>query len=162
MRKNLIVSATRNVRENLFLFLISILWVVGTVGCSAVQAVIPGQGDKSSGPQVGEKVHFKISPEEAVVILAEIAPQHEWEVETTGDQFDLQGFRGKYFRLLRGRFIGGPLEVNGVFFLEPGGTYAVVGSKNTGLPQELVEPFTAAVAERSGTAKEQTEAATGQ
>ena len=149
----------RNVREGILLFLVSVLCVVGTAGCSAVKAVIPGQGEeKPSGPQVGEKVHFKISPEEAVAILAEIALQHEWEVETTGDQFDLQGFRGKYFRLLRGRFIGGPLEVNGVFFLEPGGTYAVVGSKNTGLPQELVEPFTAAVAERTGTAKEQTEA----
>jgi hypothetical protein len=153
----------RNVREGILLFLVSVLCVVGTAGCSIVKAVVPGQGEeKSSGPQVGEKVHFKISPEEAVAILAEIAPQHEWEVEVTGDQFDLQGFRGKYFRLLTGRFIGGPLEVNGVFFLEPGGTYVVVGSKNTGLPQALVEPFTAAVATRTGAAKEQTEAATGQ
>src|SRR5215813_6043756 len=109
----------RNIRANLFFLLISLLWVVGTAGCSAMQSVIPGQGDKPSGPQVGEKVHFKISPEEAVAILKEVALQHEWEVEATGDQFDLQGFRGKYFRLLKGQFIGGPLEVNGVFLLEP-------------------------------------------
>ena len=99
-------------------------------------------------------MHFKISPEEAVAILTEIAPQHDWEVEATGDQFDLQGYRGKYFRLITGRFIGGPLEMNGVFYLEPGGTYTVVGTKSTGFPQALVEPFTAAVAERTGAAEE--------
>ncbi|MBI3757659.1 MAG: hypothetical protein HY267_06755 [Deltaproteobacteria bacterium] len=149
----------KNARASVAVFLVGAVCCWANVGCGTVTSLVPGLGeDKSTGPQVGEKVHFKISPEEAVAILAEIAPQHEWEVEVTGDQFDLQGFRGKFFRLLTGRFIGGPLEVNGVFFLEPGGTYAVVGKKDTGLPQALVEPFTAAVAERTGAAKEQTEA----
>ena len=44
--------------------------------------------------------------------------------------------------------------MNGVFYLEPGGTYTVVGTKSTGFPQALVEPFTAAVAERTGAAEE--------
>lgn len=123
-------------------------------GCSSVKSVataVPGaslvglKDDKPTGPQVGEKLHFKISPDEALTILAEVAPVHGWQIDATGDQYDLQGFRGKYFRLFTNRFIGGGVEMNGVFFTEPEGTYVIVGKKDTGLPQELVEPFTEAV-----------------
>jgi hypothetical protein len=45
--------------------------------------------------------------------------------------------------------------MNGVFFTEPEGTYVVVGKKDTGFPQELVEPFTAAIEARKGSMKTQ-------
>jgi hypothetical protein len=38
--------------------------------------------------------------------------------------------------------------MNGVFFAEPEGTYVIVGKTDTGFPQDLVEPFTAAVEEQ--------------
>jgi hypothetical protein len=117
--------------------------------------VVPGlKDDASAGPKAGEKLHFKITPEEALAILKEVAPTREWEMDVSGDQYDLQGYRGKYFRILTKRFIGGVFEMNGVFFAEPEGTYVLVGSKETGLPQELVEPFTAAVAAKTESAAE--------
>jgi hypothetical protein len=141
------------------------MMVAQLAGCSTVKSaasVVPGasyipglEDDKSDGPQVGEKLHFKISPDEALAILAEVAPAHEWELDAVGEQYDLEGLRGKYFRLLTRRFIGGVYEMNGVFFLEPEGTYVVVGKKDTGFPQELVAPFTAAVEAKTGAAKAQ-------
>jgi hypothetical protein len=124
------------------------------VGCGTVKSAasaVPGasyvglNADQPEGPQVGEKLHFKISAEEALAVLAEVAPAHGWELDATGDQYDLQGFRGKYFRLLTRRFIGGVFEMNGVFFTEPEGVYVIVGKKDTGFPQDLVAPFTEAV-----------------
>src|SRR6266404_6201007 len=116
----------RSIRESIFLVLFTIFFAVGSVGCRTVKSVIPGlKDDKPSGPQAGEKVHFKIPPAEALAILAEVAPAHEWELDVTGDQYDIQGFRGKYFRLLTQRFIGGVYEMNGVFFREPEGSYVV-------------------------------------
>ena len=141
------------------------MMVAQLAGCSTVKSaasVVPGasyvpglEDDESGGPQVGEKLHFKISPDEALEILAEVAPAHEWELDAVGEQYDLEGLRGKYFRLLTRRFIGGVYEMNGVFFIEPEGTYVIVGKKDTGFPQELVEPFTAAVEAKTGTTKTQ-------
>jgi hypothetical protein len=132
-------------------------------GCGTVKSAasvvpgasyVPGLADsKSDGPQAGEKLYFKISPDEALEILAEVAPQHGWQLASAGEQYDLQGLRGKYFRLETTRFLGGATEMNGVFFIDPAGTYVVVGKKYTGLPEELVEPFMAAVEARTGTAK---------
>ena len=69
-------------------------------GCSAVKSVVPGmKSDSPPGVAAGEKLHLKIPPEEALAILQEVAAQNGWKVASTGDQFDLQGFRGKYFRL---------------------------------------------------------------
>ncbi len=147
-------SGMGNIRGNIVVVLVTI-FCIGGVGCSTVKSVVPGlQDEQSSGPKVGEKLHFKVTPEEALAILREVAPAHEWAVDVTGDQYDLQGFRGKYFRLLTQRFLGGVFEMNGVFFIEPEGTYVVVGSKETGFPQELVEPFTAAVAAKTEAAKD--------
>ena len=137
----------------------SIGLAVGT-GCSTAKSVVsavpgasyvPGlQAEQSSGPAVGEKLHFKLTPDEALQILATVAPAHGWELDAVGEQYDVQGLRGKYFRLLTRRFIGGVFEINGVFFSEATGTYIVVGKKDTGFPQDLVEPFTAAVAAKTG------------
>jgi hypothetical protein len=135
-----------------------------SAGCSSVKSAasaIPGSSmvglgnDTSAGPKVGEKVHFKVSPDEAMEVLAEIAPAHGWELDAVGEQHDLQGLRGKYFRLLTRRFIGGVFEMNGVFFIEPGGTYIVVGKRESGFPQDLVAPFTAAIEAKTGGAKAQ-------
>ncbi|MBI3246456.1 MAG: hypothetical protein HYZ50_08115 [Deltaproteobacteria bacterium] len=133
----------------------SIGLTMGT-GCSTARSVVsavpgasyvPGlQAETSSATTVGKKLHFKITPDEALQILATVAPAHGWELDAVGEQYDLQGLRGKYFRLLTSRFIGGVFEINGVFFSEATGTYIVVGKKDTGFPQDLVEPFTAAVA----------------
>ncbi len=138
--------------------LIGVAGLTMNVGCGTVKSAasaVPGASyvgltaDQPEGPQVGEKLHFKLSPEEALAVLAEVAPAHGWELDATGDQYDLQGFRGKYFRLLTRRFIGGVFEMNGVFFTEPEGVYVIVGKKNTGFPQDLVAPFTAAVQARA-------------
>lgn len=131
-----------------------------STGCSTAKSVVsavpgasyvPGlEADKSSGPAIGEKLHFKLTPDEALQILATVAPAHGWELDAVGEQYDLQGLRGKYFRLLTRRFIGGVFEINGVFFSEPAGTYIVVGKKDTGFPQDLIEPFTSAVVAKTG------------
>jgi hypothetical protein len=136
---------------------IGVLEVMWGAGCSTVKSaasVVPGSSlvglkpDASDGPQVGEKIHFKVSPDEALEILAQVGPEHGWELDAVGEQYDLQGSRGRYFRLLTRRFIGGVYEMNGVFFAEPEGTYVIVGKTDTGFPQDLVEPFTAAVEEQ--------------
>ncbi len=148
-----------NVRLVVGVLTVGLLWSAGCSSVKSVASAVPGaslvglKADAPEGPQVGEKVHFKISPEEALEILAEVAPKHEWELDAVDDQYDLQGLRGKYFRLLTRRFIGGVFEMNGVFFIEPEGTYVVVGVRNTGFPQELLAPFTAAVEARKGSAK---------
>jgi hypothetical protein len=103
----------------------------------------------------GGKLHVKVTPEEAITILQKVAPENGWQVISTGDQFDMQGLRGKYFRLETDRFLGGIKQVSGVFFSEPTGSYVMVGSKDTGLPENLVAPFTAAADGRGGEAEGQ-------
>jgi hypothetical protein len=114
--------------------------------CSTVKSVVPGMGDDaSSGPSAGEKLHFQVTPEEAVEILREVATQNEWELVSTGDQFDMHGPRGRFFRLENDRFLGGIKSVGGAFFAESTGCYTVVEKSGAGLPAELIAPFTAAV-----------------
>jgi hypothetical protein len=121
--------------------------------CGTVKSVVPGMGgDSSAEANAGERLHFKITPEEALAILVELAPQNGWEVVSTGDQYDLQGPRGKYFRLETTRFIGGRSSMSGVFFSEPTGTYVIVGKRDAGLPQDLAAPLIAAIEERGKTA----------
>jgi hypothetical protein len=107
-------------------------------------------GLTEKGVTAGEKVRLKVSPEQAVKILDEVAAQHGWSIVSVGDQFDMQGQRGKYFRLETTRFIGGRKEMSGVFFNEPEGSYVIVGKNDAGLPEELVQPFLAAVNEHNG------------
>jgi len=137
------------------LFFLSFLWFTHFAGCSTVKSVIPGMGsDSPPGAAAGEKLHFKITPEEAIAILREVAPQNGWQVASTGDQFDLQGLRGKYFRVETEKFLGGWKSVSGVFFSEPAGSYVIVGKSDTGLPEALTAPFMAAVEARTKTAGE--------
>jgi hypothetical protein len=117
-------------------------------GCGTVRSVVPGMGNDRPA---NERLYLDVTPEEAVAILREVAPEKGWEVVSTGDQFDMQGPRGKYFRLETNRFIGGRKSVSGVFFTEPTGTSVVIGGEDTGLPEVLAEPLTAAVEARRQT-----------
>jgi len=130
-------------------FLLS-LSLASLAACSTVKSVVPGMGDDtSSGQAAGERLHFQVTPEEAVEILREVAAQNEWELVGTGDQFDMYGPRGRFFRLENDRFLGGVKSVGGAFFAESTGCYAVVEKSGAGLPAELIAPFTAAVAART-------------
>jgi hypothetical protein len=131
------------------LFLVSFL--ISLAGCSTVKSVVPGMGssDTPSAAKAGEKLHFKMTPEEALTLLGEVAAQNGWQVVSSGDQYDMQGLRGKYFRIETERFIGGTKEMSGIFFSEPTGTYVVVGKNDSGLPEGLTGPFIAAAEERT-------------
>ena len=151
----------RYVRETALGMVLGMACVLMLSGCSSVQSAasavpgasyIPGLAEDESGePKEGDKLHLQISPDDALVILSEVAPQHGWTLAAVGEQHDLEGLRGKYFRLETTRFLGGATEMNGVFFIEGEGAYVIVGKRHTGLPEELVEPFIAAVKERTGT-----------
>ena len=115
-----------------------------------VQSVVPGLKSESSGPEVGEKLKLQIPPEEAIKVLDEVAAQNGWHLVSVGDQHDMQGRRGKYFRLETDRFIGGRKQMAGVFFSDAAGSYVIIGKYDTGLPQELVPAFLAAVQQQNG------------
>ena len=124
-----------------------------SLGCNpvkTVQSVVPGLKSESSGPDVGEKLQLRISPDEAVRILDEVAAENGWYLVSIGDQYDMQGGRGKYFRLETDRFIGGRKQMAGVFFNDTTGSHVLIGKHDYGLPEELVPAFLAAVQQRSG------------
>jgi hypothetical protein len=104
--------------------------------------------------EAGDKLQLNVSPEEAVRILDEVAAQNGWYMVSVGDQHDMQGQRGKYFRLETDRFIGGRKQMAGVFFGDPTGSYVMIGKSETGLPEDLVPAFVAAVKQHSGAATE--------
>src|SRR5215831_13911759 len=79
-------------------------------------ACATGSAEKNHKP--GEKLHLKVEPEQAITILDEVAAQNGWSVVSVGDQYDMQGQRGKYFRIETDRFIGGNKHMSGVFFSE--------------------------------------------
>jgi len=139
-------------RQNAFLLLLVSLFSLGCNPIRTVQSVVPGLKSESSGPEVGEKLQLRISPDEAVRVLDEVAAENGWYLVSIGDQHDMQGRRGKYFRLETDRFIGGRKQMAGVFFSDTAGSYVLVGKYDTGLPQELVPAFLAAVQQRSGSA----------
>jgi hypothetical protein len=124
-----------------YLLILSFLCLSLLTSCSTVKSVVTG---KKSDDLPADRQHLPVSPEEAVAVLIEVAPQHGWTVVSTGDQFDIHGLRGKFFRLETDRFIGGAKSVNGVFFSESTGAYVMISDKN-GLPEELVEPLIAAI-----------------
>jgi len=124
-----------------YLFILSFLCLSLLASCSTVKSVVTG---KPSEDLPDDRQHLPVSPEEAVAALIEVAPQHGWTVVSTGDQFDIHGPRGKFFRLETERFLGGAKSVNGVFFSEPTGAYVMINDSN-GLPEELVEPLIAAI-----------------
>ena len=126
---------------------ITVLCFVSVTACNPVRMAADKMGLTEKGIQAGEKIHLKVPPDQAIKILDDVASQHGWAIVSVGDQYDLQGQRGKYYRMETTRFIGGLKEMSGVFFNEPEGCFTVVGKHDAGLPDELVEPFLAAVTE---------------
>ena len=118
------------------------------LGCSS----IPGfrSEPEDEGADVGQRLYLQVSPEEALDILTALAPEHGWEVKSIGNQYDLTGPRGKYFRLETQRLIGGASEMSGVFFSDAKGSYVLVGKREMGLPEDLVAPLKSAVEAESG------------
>ena len=128
-----------------FRWTLTFLCCVYGTACNPVRMATNAVGLTEKGIEAGQKVHLRVPPEQAVRILDEVAAEHGWSVVSVGDQYDMQGQRGKYFRMETTRFIGGRKEMSGVFFTEPEGSYVVVGKTDAGLPEEIVEPFLAAV-----------------
>lgn len=123
------------------------LWCLA--GCS-VKSLLPGGEKTSTLPAAGEQLNLSVVPEEAIAILRDVVQQHGWKLIRTGDQFDLQGSRGKYFWLQADKFVGGKQYVSGVFFNDPAGSYVMIGDKDSGLPEALVQPLLAAVEAKRG------------
>ena len=122
--------------------------VLMLLGCSS----IPGfrSEPEDEGADVGQRLYLQASPEEALDILTALAPEHGWEVKSIGNQYDLTGPRGKYFRLETQRLLGGASEMSGVFFSDPKGSYVLVGKREMGLPEDLVAPLKSAIEAESG------------
>ena len=137
-----------------FLLLSVSLFLLGCNPVRTVKSVVPGFKNETSGMEAGDKLQLNVSPDEAVRILDEVAAQNGWSMISVGDQHDMQGQRGKYFRLQTNRFIGGPQEMTGVFFSDPAGSYVMIGKSGTGLPEELAPAFVTAVQQQSGAAAE--------
>lgn len=121
--------------------------IVSIVSCSSIPGFRP---NAEEGASAGQKLFLKISPEEAIDVLQDVAPENGWEVKAVGEQYDLTGPRGKYFRLETNKLIGGKSEMSGVFFSDPRGSYVLIGKREMGLPESLVEPVKAAVRAQVG------------
>lgn len=120
--------------------------VVTLLSCSSIPGFRSDSEDEDA--EVGQRLYLEVSPEEALDILTALAPEHGWEVKSVGNQYDLTGPRGKYFRLETRRLIGGASEMSGVFFGDPKGSYVLVGKREMGLPEDLVAPLKSAIQER--------------
>jgi hypothetical protein len=129
---------------------LTLLSCVYLTACNPVRMATNTMGLTEKGVEAGEKLRLKVPPEQAVRILDEVAAQNGWSIVSVGDQYDMQGQRGKYFRMETTRFIGGRKQMSGVFFTEPEGSYVIVGKTDAGLPEELVQPFLTAVNEHVG------------
>lgn len=129
-----------------------ILFLCCLAGCS-VKSLLPGKKNTSTLPVAGEQLNLSVKPEEAITILREVSSQHGWKLIRTGDQFDLQGSRGKYFWLQADKLVGGKQYVSGVFFNDPAGSYVMIGDKDLGLPESLVQPLLAAVEAKRGSSE---------
>ena len=125
---------------------------VGTA-CNPIRMTTDAVGLTTKEIGAGEKIHLKIPPDQAIKVLDEVAAQNGWAIVSIGDQYDMQGLRGKYYRLETTRFIGGRKQMSGVFFHETEGCFTVVGKVDSGLPTELVQPFLAAVNGQTASAK---------
>jgi len=121
--------------------------MVTLIGCSSIPGFRPNAPKENAASETNNKLYLKASPEEAIDALTEIAPEHGWEIKSVGDQYDLTGSRGKYFRIETRKLIGGMLETSGVFFSDPKGTYVLTGEREMGLPEDLIEPLKAALQE---------------
>ena len=135
----------RNTQLLLFVVLLALESAIVFTACNPVRMATNTIGLTDKGHEAGQKLHLKVAPEQAIRILDEVAAQNGWSIASVGDQYDMQGQRGKYFRIETNRFIGGVKEMSGVFFSEAEGCFVVIGKTESGLPEELVQPFLSAV-----------------
>lgn len=132
-------------------FLIIALCFLVIAACSSVQSTVQGivTGEAPADETYAGRQHFPVSPGEAVDFLSDVAPRHGWKVVSTGDEYDVHGQRGKFFRIETDQLFGGKKTISGVFYSEKTGTYVRV-SENNGLPEALVEPLIAEIKEKKG------------
>jgi hypothetical protein len=118
--------------------------------CSSVQSSVQELvADEPRDETYAGRQHFPVTPQEAADFLEQVAPRHGWQVVGTGDEYDVHGHRGKFFRLEPMRAGSGKKSVSGVFYTEPTGTYVRV-SEDNGLPEALVDPLIAAMKKDKG------------
>jgi hypothetical protein len=119
--------------------------------CSSVQSTVQEivTGEAPTDETYAGRQHFPVTPQEAVDFLRDVAPRHGWEVVSAGDEYDVYGQRGKFFRMETDQLLGGKKTISGVFYAEKTGAYVRV-SENNGLPEVLVEPLIAEIKEKKG------------
>jgi len=123
-----------------------------STSCNAVPPSVQElvTGEAPSDPTYAGRQHFPVSPDQALEVLRDIAPQQGWEVVSTGGEYDTKGQRGTFFRLATTAAPDGEQQtVSGVFYAEPSGSYVRI-SQNNGLPEVLVEPLIAEIKKQRG------------
>jgi hypothetical protein len=132
-------------------FFIAALYSLAISACSSVQSTVQGivTGEEPTDETYAGRQHLPVTPQEAVDFLSAVAPQHGWEVVGRGDEYDVHGQRGKFFRIETDQLSDGKKTISGVFYAERTGTFVRV-SENNGLPEALVEPLIAEIREKKG------------
>ena len=119
--------------------------------CNSVQSTVQGivTGEAPPDETYAGRQHFPVTPGEAVDFLLDVAPRHGWTVVGAGDEYDVHGQRGTFFRIETDQRVGEKKTISGVFYAEKTGAYVRV-SENNGLPEALVEPLIAEIKEKKG------------
>src|SRR5262245_65478232 len=88
-------------------FFIAALCCLAISACSSVQSTLQGivTGEEPTDETYAGRQHFPVTPQEAVDFLSAVAPQQGWEVVSTGDEYDVYGQRGKFFRIETNKLI---------------------------------------------------------
>ena len=141
---------------------LSLLGFTSLTGCSSVKsaasAFIPGEKKPEEKIKVGARLHLKVAPQVALMLLQDVATENDWKVLSAGDQRDINGeVKGKFFRVETIKFVGGRRVMSGVFFKDADDeekSMVMMGKPAAdveyGIPLELVKPMQAAVAEWTG------------
>ena len=129
------------------------MWLSLSAGCSSlpasVAALVTGEAPADPDPTYAGHQHFPVSPDEALAVLRDVAPQQGWAVVSTGEEYDTHGQRGRFFRLAPPKRSSETQTMSGVFYAEPTGCYARV-SEDNGLPEPLVEPLITEIKKHKG------------
>jgi hypothetical protein len=122
-------------------------------GCSSLPAsvagLVTGEAPPEADPTYAGHQHLPVSPDEALALLRDVAPQQGWTVVSTGEEYDTHGQRGRFFRLAPPERGSETQTVSGVFYDEPSGCYVRV-SEHNGLPEPLVEPLITEIKRQKG------------
>ena len=141
---------------------LSLLGLMSLTGCSSVKSAasvfIPGEKEPEEKIKVGARLHLKVAPQVALMLLQDVATENDWKVLSAGDQRDINGeVKGKFFRVETIKFVGGRRIMSGVFFKDNDDeekSQVMMGKPSAdveyGIPLELVKPMQAAVAEWTG------------